>query len=153
MTTAFIILLIVLGLVLILLELFVTPGFITGLLGGVSWLYALYKIYTLYGNTSGHLALLGLIALLVASIFIALKSGVWEKASLKQSIDGKVNELPDVKIGDTGYALSSFRPMGEAVINEHRIEATSMGELIETGSKIEIFKIENNKIYIKQSNS
>jgi membrane-bound ClpP family serine protease len=150
MATGLIIILIVLGLILILLELFVTPGFVTGILGGAAWFYALYKIYTQYGNTSGHLALGGLIMLLLACIFIAVKSGVWEKVSLHQNIEGKVNEMPDVKVGDSGYALSAFRPYGKAVINELNIEAASMGEHIETGSLVEIIKIENNKITIKQ---
>ena len=66
MATAIIIILIILGLILILLELFVTPGFVTGLLGGVAWVYAIYKIYNSYGTVSGHLALSGLILLLVA---------------------------------------------------------------------------------------
>jgi membrane-bound ClpP family serine protease len=150
MTTVLIIALIVLGLILILLELFVTPGFITGLLGGIAWLYALYKIYNQFGTTSGHLALGGLILLLVACILIAVKSGVWEKVSLHQKIEGRVNQIPDVKVGDTGYALSAFRPYGKASIKEYNIEASTMGELIEAGSQVEIFRIENNKIIIKQ---
>ncbi len=150
MTTIVIITLIVLGLILILLELFVTPGFVTGLLGGAAWLYALYKIYTQFGNTSGHLALGGLILLLLACILIAVKSGVWDKVSLHQQVEGKVNETPDVRVGDTGYALSAFRPYGKAVINERNVEAASMGEHIESGSQIEVIRIENNKIIVKQ---
>lgn len=150
MTTALIIALIILGLVLILLELFVTPGFVTGVLGGVAWLYALYKIYTIYGQTSGHLALAGLILLLIACIIIAVKSGVWDKVSLHSNVEGKVNELPDVKVGDNGYTSSALRPMGRMVINNQNIEVTSMGELIDTGAYVEVIKIENNKIYVKQ---
>jgi len=150
MTTALIIALIVLGLVLILLELFVTPGFVTGLLGGIAWLYALYKIYTIYGQTSGHLALAGLILLLIACIIIAVKSGVWDKVSLHSNVEGKVNELPDVKVGDNGYTSSALRPMGRMVLNNQSIEVTSMGELIDTGAYVEVIKIENNKIYVKQ---
>jgi membrane-bound ClpP family serine protease len=150
MMTSLLIILIVLGLILILLELFVTPGFVTGALGGAAWLFALYKIYTLYGSNSGHLALLGLLLLLIACIFVALKSGIWNKASLKENIDGRVNLMPDVKVGDSGYTQSSLRPMGEVIINQKKIEATSMGELIESGAYVEIIKIENNKIYVKQ---
>jgi membrane-bound ClpP family serine protease len=150
MMTSLLIILIILGLILILLELFVTPGFITGALGGAAWLYALYKIYTLYGNNSGHLALLGLLLLLIASILVAVKSGIWNRASLKENIDGKVNLMPDVKVGDSGYTQSTLRPMGEVIINQKNIEATSMGELIESGAYVEIIKIENNKIYVKQ---
>jgi membrane-bound ClpP family serine protease len=150
MTTALIIALIILGLVLILLELFVTPGFVTGVLGGVAWMYALYKIYTIYGQTSGHLALAGLILLLIACIIIAVKSGVWDKVSLHSNVEGKVNELPDVKVGDNGYTSSALRPMGRMVLNNQSIEVTSMGELIDTGAYVEVIKIENNKIYVKQ---
>jgi membrane-bound serine protease (ClpP class) len=151
MMTSLIIILIVLGLALILLELFVTPGFITGLLGGAAWLYALYKIYTLYGTSSGHLALLGLLLLLIASIIVALKSGIWNRASLKENIDGKVNNLPPVNVGDKGYTTSFIRPMGQAIVNNYDIEVSSMGEMIPSGTNIEIIKIENTKIYIKQT--
>lgn len=150
MTTALIIALIVLGLILILLELFVTPGFVTGVLGGVAWLYALYKIYNEYGNKSGHLALAGLLLLLVACIVIAVKSGVWEKVSLKAHVEGKVNALPDIKVGDNGYTTSALRPMGRMVVNNNNIEVTTMGELIESGAYVEVIKIENNKIFVKQ---
>lgn len=148
--TALIIALIILGLVLILLELFVTPGFVTGLLGGVAWFYALYKIYQVYGTISGHLALAGLILLLVACIVIAVKSGVWEKVSLHSNVEGRVNGLPDIKVGDTGYTSSALRPMGRMIVNNQSIEITSMGELVDTGAFVEVIKIENNKIYVKQ---
>ncbi len=148
--TALIIALIVLGLVLILLELFVTPGFVTGLLGGIAWFYALYKIYKVYGTISGHLALAGLILLLVACIVIAVKSGVWDKVSLHSNVEGRVNDLPDIKVGDTGYTSSALRPMGRMIVNNQSIEITSMGELVDTGAFVEVIKIENNKIYVKQ---
>lgn len=150
MTTAIILILIALGLVLILLELFVTPGFITGLLGGVAWAYALYKIYADFGNTSGHLALGGLLLLLIACIFIAVKSGMWDRVSLHKQIDSRVNELPDVKVGDTGFTASALRPMGKLVVGQTTLEVTTMGELVEAGAFVEITKIEQNKIYVKQ---
>lgn len=150
MATAIIIILIVLGLILILLELFVTPGFVTGLLGGVAWVYAIYKIYNSYGTVSGHLALSGLILLLVACIFIAVKSGFWDKVSLHQNTDGRVNNVPDVKVGDSGFTISALRPMGKMLVNQTAIEVSTIGELVETGAFVEIIKIENNKIYVKQ---
>lgn len=150
MLLALIITLIVLGLILILLELFVTPGFVTGLLGAVAWTYALYKIYNNYGTQSGHFTLAGLILLLLACIIIAVKSGFWNKVSLHENIDGKVNEMPNVAIGDTGTTLSALRPSGKVVVNGQSIEASSMGEMIESGAYVEIIKIENNKITVKQ---
>jgi membrane-bound ClpP family serine protease len=150
MLIGLIISLIVLGLILILLELFVTPGFVTGLLGAIAWTYALYKIYAELGTTSGHLALGGLLLLLIACVIIAVKTGFWNKVSLHENIDGKVNEVPEVKIGDSGYTLSALRPSGKMAVNNMNIEVSTMGELIETGTQVEIIKIENNKITVKK---
>ncbi len=150
MLTGLIISLLVVGLILILLEFFVTPGFITGLLGGVAWLYALYKIYEVYGENSGHLALGGMLLLLVASIFIAIKSGVWNKVSLHENVEGKVNELPHLNIGDQGITQSACRPIGKAIFNGVIVEVSTYGELIQSNENIEIIDINNHKIIIKK---
>ncbi len=145
-----IIVLILLGLILILLELFVTPGFVTGVLGGVAWVYALYKIYAEYGETNGHIALVSLILLLLLCIFITVKTGFWNKVSLNQNIDGKVNELPLLNVGDRGYTISVCRPVGKVNFNGIITEATSTAEMIQNNETVEIVSIANNKISIKQ---
>ena len=40
--------------------------------------------------------------------------------------------------------------MGKMLINQSAIEVSTIGELVETGAFVEIIKIENNKIYVKQ---
>jgi membrane-bound ClpP family serine protease len=110
----------------------------------------LYKIYNEFGPVSGHLALGGLILLLVACIIIAVRSGVWEKVSLHQQVDSKVNQLPDVAIGNTGFTSSALRPMGRMQMENNSFEVTTMGEHVESGAMVEVIKIENNKIYVKQ---
>lgn len=150
MLTGLIIALIVAGLILILLELFVTPGFITGVLGGVAWLYALYKIYQEYGTISGHLALGGLILLLSACILFAVKSGIWNKVSLHSNVDGKVNALPDLNVNDKGVTLSALRPSGKANFDGTIAEVVTLGEMIDANESIYIKKIENNKIIVSK---
>ena len=150
MTTGLIVALIALGLVLILLELFVTPGFVTGLLGGVAWVYALYKIYNIYGEISGHLALCGMILLLIACVFVAVKSGFWNRVSLNQNVDGKVNELPVLEIGEKGYTISVCMPVGKVNFNGVIVEATSTGDLIQNAEQVEVVSLTNNKVFIKQ---
>lgn len=150
MVTGLIIALIIAGLILILLELFVTPGFITGVLGGIAWLYALYKIYQDYGTVSGHLALGGLILLLLACILIAVKSGVWNKVSLHSNVEGKVNTLPDLMVNDKGITLSALRPSGKANFDGTITEVVTLGEMIDANENIYIRKIENNKIIVSK---
>ena len=74
----------------------------------------------------------------------------WDKVSLHSNVEGRVNGLPDIKVGDTGYTSSALRPMGRMIVNNQSIEITSMGELVDTGAFVEVIKIENNKIYVKQ---
>jgi len=126
MTIFIIILLLVLGVVLILLEFFVLPGItVAGVAGVVMILGGIYLSYHHYGSTTGHLTVLGSVIFSVLSLWIALKSGTWNRIMLKTEIDSKVDKLEDdmIAIGDEGICLSRLAPMGQVRIKNHIIEA------------------------------
>jgi len=43
-----------------------------------------------------------------------------------------------------------MRPLGTGLINGKKVEVSSEGEAIETGSSIEVIRINQNKIFIKK---
>lgn len=152
MVLFYIILLFAVGLLLILLELLVTPGFIIGIIGACFWIFGLVKVYENYSTQTGNLTFIGLIVLLAISIFIALKSKVWKKVTLNQDlgesrVEGPTDNIIDV--GDRGVSLSMLRPSGKADFNGLIIEVTTNGELIAAGNSVEVIKIENKKIIVK----
>ena len=152
MTIFIIILLLVLGVVLILLEFFVIPGItVAGIAGIVMMLGGIYLSYNHYGNTIGHFTVLGSVVISLLVLWLALKSGTWNKIMLKTEIDFKVEKLGEdvVAVGDEGICLSRLAPMGQVRINNHIIEAKSTGIYVDEKTKIEVIKIVDKVIIVK----
>ncbi|MEZ5082144.1 MAG: NfeD family protein [Bacteroidales bacterium] len=152
MTWTIIAVLIIVGFLFLLLEILVFPGTsIAGIIGFVLIALGIWQSYASYGVMAGTFTLIGSVVLSVILLYIALKSKTWNKATLKQNIDGRVNEvdLEKIKVGDSGKAISRLVPMGKAFINGEYYEVRSNGEYVDAGSEIEIIKIEINKITVK----
>lgn len=152
MTIFIIILLIVFGVVLLLLEFFVLPGItVAGIGGVVMMLGGIYLSYHHYGSTTGHLTVIGALVFNLLALWLALKSGTWNRIMLKTEIDSKVEKLEDdlVHIGDKGICLSRLAPMGQVKINNHIIEAKSTGSYIDEKTPVEVIKIVDKIIVVK----
>jgi len=98
-----IILLIILGVVLILLEIFVIPGATISGIGGLILLgTGVYFSYDVFGTVVGHYTLLGAILFIILIFYYALRSGTWKRVSLNKSITSKIESIDElnVKPGD-----------------------------------------------------
>ena len=152
MDTAIIIFLLVLGFVFLLVEIFVTPGIILGVVGLLFMAAGIYRVYSLHGPEVGNYTLGGVTVLSVGLIFFAMRSGVWDKLAQKDVIEWKANVIDEefFKIGDQGKALSALRPSGNALINGRKIEVATEGQSVNSQEAIEIIKIRNKKIIVKK---
>ncbi len=152
MTIFIIVLLLVLGVVLILLEFFVLPGItVAGIAGIVMMLGGIYLSYSHYGNTIGHLTVLGSVVFSLVALWLALKSGTWNRIMLKTEIDSKVEKLEEdlVAIGDEGICLSRLAAMGHVRINNHIVEAKSIGTYVDEKTEVKVIKIVDKVIVVK----
>ncbi len=152
MISFIIILLIILGAILLLVELLVIPGTTIAGVGGFLLLGStVYLIYSEYGDSLGNISAIALSVLFIIGLVIALRSKTWDKASLKESIDSSVNSIDsNVNVGDRGIALSRLAPIGKVVVNDNIYEAKSFNGFINQKEKIEVIKIESNKIIVKK---
>ena len=154
MTLWFVLAIIFIGLLLIFLEIFFIPGTtLFGVIGGVALLIGVIMVYSYYGSKWGNISVgASLIAVLIAVIagFKVIQSN---KLAMRAEITGRVNELEKgpYQVGDKGIAATEFRPNGKGIFNGNRIEVYSNGEYIQRDSEIEIIKITNDKIFVKQS--
>ncbi|MDC0579451.1 hypothetical protein OAP11_01675 [Bacteroidia bacterium] len=142
---------VILGLLLLLIEIFIVPGFVVGIVGTIMVGVGVYFTYTIHGSWFGNL-LLALITIVMTLIIVyAFRNGAWDMFSNKEIISGKANDIDklDIKVGYTGHTLSSIRPSGIASIRNQRIEVHSEGTFIESGTDIQVHSITKNKIYIK----
>ena len=146
--------LIIIGLVLMFAEIMIIPGFgVAGVLGilamGGSSYYAFYE----FGQTCGFIVLGVNVLLIVVLLVWALRAKTWKKLTLETNISSKVN-VPDVAVtvGDKGTAATRLAPMGNARFGDHIVEVSAVEGMISSGAAIEVVMLEDNKIYVKESN-
>lgn len=139
---------------LMIVEFFFIPGTtlfgIAGFIGGAISLYYAFQESTNFGYLS---ILLGVV-MFVVFFFIGKRMMKKSKLNLESEIDGKVNTYNDgvVNVGDLGITKTVLKPNGKALVENHKIEVYSLGEYIEKDIKIEIVKIQENKIFVKPLN-
>ena len=151
MLFASIVFLILIGIVLVVLEILILPGLISGIIGSILIVTGILWMYKAYGSTFGNYTAISSAVLTLGSVIYSLKSNAWQRFGLNDSLEGKVVEVDklELQIGDVGVAVSALRPMGTVMINEKRIEAQTNGELIQSNTQITILKILSNKIIVK----
>ena len=154
MEITIILLLLLMGVIFFLLELFLIPGIsIAGIAGTVFMGGAVYYAYTAVGSTAGHLTLTGGIILLAIAVWIFIRSKALEKMSLKAEIDGKNDPLSGIslKIGDKGIAASRLAPMGRIKINGHLVEAKTNDDFIDEGVEVTVVEVRNTNVVVEIS--
>ena len=147
--------LLLIGLALIIVELVFIPGTtVVGLLGLAFSIAGIVITYSHFGSTIGFYLLLGSLVTTLTAMFIAFRTGAWNRFAHKSSIDSKVNEgiMSAVNIGDEGVTLSTLRPMGKAEFNNKTFEVKTAGNYIDRGEKVKITHIESHQIVVEPIN-
>lgn len=145
---------ILVGLILVFLEIFLIPGTtLFGIVGGIALVIGVILIYSNYGSKWGNITTASTMVLVLVAFVAGFKVIQSNKLAMKAEITGKVNELEKnlYNIGDKGVTVSELRPNGKGIFNENKIDVYSNGEYIQRDSEIEIIKITNDKIFVKQS--
>ena len=160
------ILLVAIGLVLLAVELFVTPGFgILGVAGIVALLAGL--TLSLIGAGATTELVIGAIARVALSLLIALAASVALLRFLPRLPFGR-RLILDTGLGaDAGYAsapesdhrwldaqgtaVSPLRPAGIADLDGKRVDVVSQGEWIDAGAAIEVIRVDGNRIVVRRT--
>ncbi len=156
MAWAILVLILAIGIGLIIVEIIFVPGTtIVGILGLICIIAGILYGFSTFGTPIGWGITAATVIISTAAIIISLKSGVWKKFALSDTMDSKVNEhLPiAIKPGEEGVALSALRPIGNAEFGNDKMEVTTLGELVESGSKVKVTHIEGRVIYVEQLNN
>lgn len=153
MSLTLIFLLIALGIILLLIEIFVIPGTsVVGIAGGVLIGFSIWQAYRVFGADKGHLVVLATLLLIGVTMVLVFKSNTWKKMMLNTNIEGRVNEIEENKlhIGDTGKSISRISPAGTALFDNELFEVHTQGDFIDQETEIVITKLEDNKIIVKR---
>ncbi len=152
MTTAIIVLLILLGLFLLVMEFFVIPGITFAGIGGVIFVGAgIFMAYKNYGNTGGNIALVLTFLLSISVVFWSLRSGTWKRLMLDSEVDGsvEVKEEESINEGDEGLSITRLNPVGKVSVNGVVIEAHCPGHFVDQNTPLVVTKVFKTYIIVK----
>ena len=154
MTLSLIIALILVGIILILIEIFITPGIIVGTIGFILLGIGVYGGYNTLGSSTGNVILISSSVFVAIALFFSFRDGAWNRFASKDTIIGKANNLDQisVNVGDTGITISALRPSGTASINDQKVEVIADGDFIPANQTIEVVQRIDHKIFIKKRN-
>ena len=158
MSLGLIIFLIFVGLLLFVIEFMLIPGVtIAGIGGAICLVTGIVMAFISFGTSTGMIVL-GVTALvMVVTTVLMLRAKTWSKFMLKTAIDSKVDtvgsEEGKVKPGDRGTTVTRLAPGGKVMVNGEYFEAKSVDLLIDPKQEIEVIRIEDNKLIVKQINN
>ena len=150
------IIMLVIGLILVVLELFM-PGGIIGFIGVALIVVSLLMA----GANFVHMAYSILIAIILAILgmvilmkFFGKKLHMFNKLVLTDATTTEEGYVSNVNrldlIGKVGVTVTQMRPSGVIMIDLERIDAVSEGSYIDVDKKIEVVKVEGSRIVVRQ---
>ncbi|MBO8136718.1 MAG: hypothetical protein H0Z40_01055 [Desulfotomaculum sp.] len=147
-----------LGVLSLVLEVFIFPGFgVAGLTGLIlmSWGILLLSTDILQSLQGLVIALAATIALFAWGVHLGYKRKLWHKLTLgdRQNKDlGYHTYRPELQElqGKKGIAVTKLRPAGTAEIDGKRVDVVSEGGYIPPGSELKVVRVEGTKVMVKK---
>ena len=153
------------GLVLLAIEIFVTPGF--GLVGalGITALFGGLAL-SMVGAGDTAATIVAAVSRIVISLVVALLAGLVllrffprlpfaRRLVLDANLGtgpahGSAPESDQRWLGRQGIAASMLRPAGIAEIDNQRVDVVADGVLIDAGERIEVMRVDGNRIVVRR---
>ncbi len=145
------------GMILLMVEIFVLPGF--GIAGALGLIGILASIGMAFGSVLSALTSLS-IALVAAVLFIAIfwkrftRSGAWRKLVLSTREDKELGYRgPKVYtdlVGKQGVSLTPLRPSGTVLVDGDRYDVVSDGGFLGKDVSIIVTKIEGTRVVVRE---
>lgn len=148
--------LLILGFVLVLLELFIIPGFnIFGIIGFLTVCAGVGYAYTNMGF--GQAAVVAGIGLVGTAVLVRLmvKARAWQRLVLESDISREsgydsVEPGREDLLGQRGVALTQLRPAGRARFGERVVDVVSAGGFVSRGEPVEVLQVAGNRVVVQR---
>jgi len=150
-----VIVLCLIGIILILVEIFLIPGLTITAIGGAAFsIGGIYYAFRNLGTTAGIITLLLVIAIIGAAFVYLIKSKALDRIALKTNIKSTVadKESLDISVGDTGVSVSRLNPMGKVRVNNITMEAKTLGGFIDENTAIKVVKVSPSQLIVTTTN-
>ena len=146
-----------LGFMLLLIELFLIPGFSFAGMGAFGCFGAgTYLAYQSYGLEGALYAFLISVGLGFTFLILSIKMGMFKRISMKYSEEGEEGyvagsgNLGDL-IGKEGVSVTPLRPAGTASVQNRKVDVVTEGEFIERNARIRVTRIDGNRVIVERA--
>jgi membrane-bound ClpP family serine protease len=148
--------LVAIGISLILVEVYLVPGFnMVGIIGMLFILFAVGHTFVEYGLQGGAIAFVGS-AVAIGGVFYWLwQTGAWDRFILATSLRrddqliARESEDRSRVLGQKGVAVTPLRPTGIVEIEGRRIEVRTEGEFIAAGSEVHVVAMDRRQYFVR----
>ncbi len=141
-----------LGIALVLIEIFLIPGItITAVIGTLFAFGGIYYAFSHLGNTGGLITLVSTLLIFGIAFVYFIKSKALDTIALKTNIDSTIASKDELNIseGDEGITISRLNPIGKVKINHTTMEGKSLGDFIDEGTEIVVIKVTPTQLLVK----
>jgi len=146
----------VLGFALVILDIFVTPGFdVVGVFGFLCIFGGIAYAYVELGRGSALAATaLGLASMAILA-WLAFRHAPWRRFILQSKIGqdqacGAVPSRWSVTIGQIGESLTPLRPSGRAQFAEKSVDVVTEGDFIDKGTAITVLRVVGHRVVVQR---
>jgi membrane-bound ClpP family serine protease len=147
-----VIVLCVIGVILILVEIFLIPGLtVTALAGAAFSVAGIYFAFCNFGALWGSATLVSMLAIIGGAFVYLVKSKALDNISLQAGIDSTVasGEALNISVGDEGVSLSRLNPTGKVRVNNITMEAKTLNEFVDENTEIVVLKVSPMQLTVK----
>lgn len=140
------------GMVLLLIEVYLTPGAtIFGLIGIIAIIVADFYAVSKLASPWNWLFVMGSLIITVGFLYLLFRVLQSKNFSVQSEIKSKVNLLDPVHFqeGEIGKTITALRPNGRAVFDDQIAEVFSTGEYIDDNTPVKIIKRTADKLFVK----
>ena len=148
--------LILIGIGLIVVEVYLIPGFnVVGVMGLISMVWGVVTMFTQGGILAGAIAGTAALSLTFAALYVMWRMGAWDRFVLATSLRNDdaliARESQDRAryLGETGAAITPVRPTGVVEIKGERIEVMTEGEFIAAGSEVRVVAMDRRRYFVR----
>lgn len=157
----------IIGVVLIILEIFVIPGFgVAGIAGlllmSIGLFLGLISDFRFVDESIFYDAIIQFAVILVLTLVIILiiskylpKTNMWNNLILSTNIDSSAGYIVSDEsfhylLNKIGVALTDLRPSGTCKIENKRVDVVTSGEYITKNSEVKVIQIQGSKIVVEK---
>lgn len=147
--------LILIGLALLAVEVYVTPGLnAIGIAGGLAIVAGVVMAFVEAGSLGGIIAAAGSLGAGAAMFYVMWQSGALDHFVLADALRGEGDDDRDGDarsryLGQSGVAVTPLRPAGIVEIEGERVEVQTEGGFIASGSRVRVVAMDRRRFFVR----